>query len=156
MFDYSITNEYGYDKDYSYLDDVIKRTLKHEKVKNANFSIVFVSNEKIQELNKVYRGKDSVTDVISFTFEDTIEDKEKVLYNNVRFLGEIYICIPRMIEQSIMYHHSETRELAFLTVHGLLHLLGYDHMTKEDEEIMFGLQEVILNEDERTKRSWID
>ena len=55
-----------------------------------------------------------------------------------------------------MYHHSETRELAFLTVHGLLHLLGYDHMTKEDEEIMFGLQEVILNEDERTKRSWID
>ena len=47
MFDYSITNEYGYDKDYSYLDDVIKRTLKHEKVKNANFSIVFVSNEKI-------------------------------------------------------------------------------------------------------------
>ena len=77
-----------------------------------------------------------------------------MLYNNVRFLGEIYICIPRMIEQSIMYHHSETRELAFLTVHGLLHLLGYDHMTKEDEEIMFGLQEVILNEDERTKRSW--
>ncbi len=154
MFDYSITNEYGYDKDYSYLEGVIERTLKHEKVKNANFSIVFVSNEKIQELNKTYRGKDSITDVISFAFEDTIEEKEKVLYNNVRFLGEIYICIPRMKEQSIMYGHSETRELAFLTVHGLLHLLGYDHMTKEDEEKMFGLQEVILNEDERTKRSW--
>ena len=152
-------NEYeiidnGLYEDYDYLYKVLDSTLKHEKVKNANFSIVFVSNEKIQELNKVYRGKDSVTDVISFAFEDTIEDKEKVLYNNVRFLGEIYICIPRMIEQSIMYHHSETRELAFLTVHGLLHLLGYDHMTKEDEEIMFGLQEVILNEDERTKRSW--
>lgn len=154
MFDYSITNEYGYDKDYSYLDDTIKRTLEHEKVKNANFSIVFVDNEKIQYLNKNYRGKDSVTDVISFAFEDTIADKENIMYNNMRFLGEIYICIPRMIEQATLYGHSETRELAFLTVHGLLHLLGYDHQTKEDEEKMFGLQEVILNEDERTKRSW--
>ncbi len=152
MLDYSITNEYGYDKDYSYLDDVIKRTLKHEKVKNANFSIVFVDNDKIQSINKEYRGIDKVTDVISFAFEDN----SKVVYNNVRFLGEIYICIPRMIEQSIMYGHSETRELAFLTVHGLLHLLGYDHQTKEDEKKMFELQEVILNEDERTKRSRIN
>ena len=154
MIDYSITNEYGYDKDYSYLDDTIKRVLKHEKVDNANFSIVFVNNEKIQQLNRDYRGIDRVTDVISFAFEDTIDTEEKLLYNNVRFLGEIYICIPKVIEQAREYGHSETRELAFLTVHGLLHLLGYDHQTKEEEEIMFGLQEVILNEDERTKRSW--
>jgi len=149
MNDYSITNEYGYDKDYSFLDDVIKRTLKHEKVKKANFSIVFVDNEKIQYLNKNYRNIDRITDVISFAFEDN----ERMVYNNVRFLGEIYICIPRMIEQAESYGHSETRELAFLTVHGLLHLLGYDHMTEEDEKEMFTLQEVILNEDERTKRS---
>jgi len=149
MNDYSITNEYGYDKDYSYLDDVIKRTLNHEKVKNANFSIVFVDNEKIQYLNKNYRNIDRITDVISFAFEDNA----KVVYNSVRFLGEIYICIPRMIEQANEYGHSETRELAFLTVHGLLHLLGYDHMEKADEEEMFALQEVILNEDERTKRN---
>ena len=149
MNDYSITNEYGYEKDYSFLDDVIKRCLKHEKVKNANFSIVFVDNEKIQFLNKNYRNIDRITDVISFAFEDNA----KVVYNNVRFLGEIYICIPRMIEQANSYGHSEVRELAFLTVHGLLHLLGYDHMTKEEEEEMFLLQEVILNEDERTKRS---
>lgn len=149
MNDYSITNEYGYEKDYSYLDDVIKRCLKHEKVKNANFSIVFVDNEKIQFLNKNYRNIDRITDVISFAFEDN----ERIVYNNVRFLGEIYICIPRMIEQSLMYGHSEERELAFLTVHGLLHLLGYDHMNEEDEKEMFMLQEVILNEDERTKRS---
>jgi len=152
MNDYSITNEYGYDKDYSYLDDAIKRTLKHEKVKNANFSIVFVDNDYIQYLNKNYRNIDRVTDVISFAFEDN----EKIVYNNMRFLGEIYICIPKMIEQSIEYGHSEERELAFLTVHGLLHLLGYDHQTKEDEIKMFGLQEVILNEDERTKRSRIN
>lgn len=151
MIDYKITNEYGYDKDYSYLDSVIKRTFKHEKIKNANFSLVFVSNEKIQDINKNYRGIDKITDVISFAFEDN----EKIVYNNMRFLGEIYICIPRMIEQSIMYEHSETRELAFLTVHGLLHLLGYDHQTKEDEKKMFELQEVILNEDERTKRNRI-
>lgn len=149
MNDYSITNEYGYNRDYSFLEDVIERTLKNQKVKNATFSIVFVDNEKIQYLNKKYRNIDRITDVISFAFEDN----QKVVYNNVRFLGEIYICIPRMIEQALEYGHSETRELAFLTVHGLLHLLGYDHMTKEDEEIMFTLQEVILNEDERTKRN---
>jgi len=149
MNDYSITNEYGYKSDYSFLDDVIKRTLKHEKVKNATFSIVFVDNEKIQYLNKNYRNIDRITDVISFAFEDNA----KVVYNNVRFLGEIYICIPRMIEQAKDYGHTEVRELAFLTVHGLLHLLGYDHMTKEDEKVMFALQEVILNEDERTKKA---
>lgn len=149
MNDYSITNEFGYENDYSFLDDVINRTLKHEKVTNANFSIVFVDNEKIQFLNKNYRNIDRITDVISFAFEDN----ERIVYNNVRFLGEIYICIPRMIEQAREYGHSEVRELAFLTVHGLLHLLGYDHMEKCDEEEMFLLQEVILNEDERTKRS---
>ena len=149
MIDYSISNVYGYDKDYSYLDDIIKITLKKEKVKNANFSIVFVGNEKIQDLNKNYRGIDRVTDVISFAFEDNL----KIVYNNMRFLGEIYICIPKMIEQAQTYGHSETRELAFLTVHGLLHLLGYDHMTKEDEEVMFKLQEEVLNCDERFKRN---
>ena len=149
MNDYSITNEYGYEKDFSYLDSVIDRTLKHVKVKNATFSIVFVDNEKIQYLNKNYRNIDRVTDVISFAFEDN----QKIVYNNMRFLGEIFICIPKMEEQAKEYGHSEIRELAFLTVHGLLHLLGYDHMNEEDEKIMFGLQEVILNEDERTKRS---
>ena len=149
MFDYKITNEYGYNKDYSYLDDVIIRCLKHEKVEYANFSIVFVGNEKIQEINKNYRNIDKITDVISFAFEDN----NNIVYNKVRFLGEIYICIPKMIEQAKEYGHSETRELAFLTVHGLLHLLGYDHMTKDDEKVMFGLQEKILNEDERTKRN---
>lgn len=150
MNDYSITNEYGYEKDYSYLNGVIENTLKHEKVTNANFSIVFVDEEKIQELNKNYRGIDKVTDVISFAFEDN----QLIVYNDIRFLGEIFICIPRMIKQAEDYGHSEVRELAFLTVHGLLHLLGYDHMNKKDEEEMFALQEVILNEDERTKRNY--
>lgn len=141
MIDYEINNEYGYDEDYSYLDGVIKSTLKHEKVKNAVFSIIFVSEDEIHEINRDYRGIDRVTDVISFAFEDN----QDVVYNDIRVLGDIYICIPRMKEQAINYGHSEKRELAFLTVHGLLHLLGYDHQNKDDEEKMFGLQELILN-----------
>ncbi len=148
MIDYKITDEYGYNKDYSYLDSLIKRVLKHEKIKNATLSIVFVGNEKIREINKNYRGKDRITDVISFAFEDN----GILVYNKIRFLGEIYVCIPRMMEQADSYGHSETRELAFLVCHGLLHLLGYDHMEKEDEKVMFTLQEKMLDEDEKTRK----
>ena len=137
----TIDNEYGY-KNYKYLKKVLKATLKHEKINNAVFSIIFVDNETIHRINKEYRGMDKVTDVISFAFEDN----GKLVYNNVRLLGEIYICIPRMKEQAKEYGHSEKRELSFLAVHGLLHLLGYDHMKKEDEKVMFSLQELILDE----------
>lgn len=136
-----INNEFGYQEDYSYLDNVIDKALSAEKVDNAIFSITFVDEETIQEINRDYRNKDAVTDVISFAFEDNLD----IIYDGFRFLGEIYICIPRMKEQAIMYGHSEKRELAFLTVHGILHLLGYDHMEKEDEEIMFKKQEMILD-----------
>lgn len=139
---YVINDLVGVDFKYHYLKKVIKRTLKHEGVKNAYFSIIFVENEEIKKINKEYRGIDKITDVISFAFEDT----EDIVYNNTRVLGDIYICIPRMKEQAISYGHSIKRELSFLTVHGLLHLLGYDHMEKEEEKIMFDLQELILNE----------
>lgn len=138
--DIEIIDEFGYNKDYGYLNEVIDIALEKESVKNAIFSIVFVDNEKIQEINKNYRGIDKVTDVISFAFEDNL-----TINYDFRFLGDIYICIPKMIEQSREYNHSEKRELSFLVVHGLLHLLGYDHMNKEDEEEMFKRQEVILN-----------
>ena len=140
MISYEINDLVNYN-DYDYLDGVIKRTLKEQKVDNCVFSIIFVSEKEIQRINKEYRKIDKITDVISFAFEDN----ENISYNNVRVLGDIYICIPRMISQAKEYGHSEKRELAFLTVHGLLHLLGYDHQTKEDEEVMFGLQELILN-----------
>ncbi len=141
MNKFTIDNEYGY-KNYSYLRKVLNGALKHEKVTNAMFSVIFVDEETIKNINRDYRGLDRVTDVISFAFEDN----GKMVYNNVRLLGEIYICIPRMIEQSKEYGHSEKRELSFLAVHGLLHLLGYDHMKKEDEEVMFAKQELILDE----------
>ena len=147
MNKFTITDEYGY-KDYKILNKVFKTALKEEKVTNAFFSVVLVDEKTIQKINKEYRGKDSVTDVISFAFEDN----DKRVYNNTRILGEIYICIPRMKQQAQEYGHSETRELAFLGVHGLLHLLGYDHMAKEDEKIMFAKQELILNEHRKTQR----
>lgn len=137
---YKINNNYQYESDYSYLDKVIKKTLKMEKVKNAIFSITFVGNEKIKKINKDYRNIDKVTDVISFAFEDN-----KKINKRLRVLGDIYICIPKMIEQAEAYGHSEVRELSFLVVHGMLHLLGYDHINKSDEEVMFNKQEVILN-----------
>ncbi len=128
-------------KDYDYLEDVLEYTLKHEKVTNAIFSIVFVDDEEIHRINREYRNVDRVTDVISFAFEDN----QDVRYNNIRILGDIYICIPQMKRQAVSFGHSEKRELAFLSVHGLLHLLGYDHMTKDEEKKMFELQELILN-----------
>ena len=138
--DYSIIDNELY-KDYEYLEEVIDYTLEHEKVENAIFSIIFVTEEEIHNMNRDYRGVDRITDVISFAFEDN----ENIVYNNVRMLGDIYICISQMKRQAEEYKHSEKRELSFLVVHGLLHLLGYDHMNPEDEKIMFDLQELILN-----------
>lgn len=144
---YEINDNYNVDFKYSYLKKVIKRTLKHENVKNVYFSIIFVDESEIQKINKEYRGIDKVTDVISFA----LEDNSNIVYKDIRVLGDIYICIPRMLEQAESYGHSIKRELSFLTVHGLLHLLGYDHMKKEDEEEMFALQELILNEEGITR-----
>ena len=126
---------------YDYLYDVLDAALKHEKVKNAIFSVVFMEDEEIHKMNKEYRGVDRVTDVISFAFEDNND----FVYNDIRMLGDIFICIPQMKRQASEYGHSEKRELAFLAVHGILHLLGYDHMNEEDEHVMFELQELILD-----------
>ena len=129
MNDYEILNDSGIDLDYSFLPKIIDKTLEMEKVKSAIFSIVFINDEKMHELNKTYRGIDRTTDVLSFAFED----KEKIEYN-IRQLGEIFVSIPKMKEQALEYGHSEIRELSFLVVHGILHLLGYDHTLGEKEE----------------------
>ncbi len=147
MNEFSIIDEYGY-PDYKYLNKIIKRTLKLENVKKANLEIIFINDEKMHELNKKYRGIDRTTDVLSFAFEDN----EKLRYNT-RQLGQIYISIPKMKEQALEYNHSEKRELAFLTVHGLLHLLGYDHtLGIEEEKEMFAKQELVLDGFKETQR----
>lgn len=133
--------------DYEYLYDVLDHTLQNQNVDNAIFSVIFVEDEEIHTMNRDYRGVDRVTDVISFAFEDNND----LVYNEIRMLGDIYICIPQMKRQAESYSHSEKRELSFLAVHGLLHLLGYDHMNEEDEKVMFALQELILNEQNITR-----
>lgn len=147
MNKFSIIDEYGYKK-YRYLNKIIKKTLKLENVNNSFFSLVLIDDEKMHHLNKEYRGLDRSTDVLSFAFEDNND----ICYNT-RQLGEIYISIPKMINQANEYKHSEKRELAFLTVHGLLHLLGYDHTKgKKEEKEMFDKQEMILNEFRETRK----
>lgn len=141
MMEYEINDEFGFLENYQYLDKVIKKTLEIENVQNPIFSITFVGEEEIKKINKTYRGIDKVTDVISFAFLDSQENYK----SEIKVLGDIYVCIPRMKEQALTYGHSEKRELSFLVVHGLLHLLGYDHMTIEEEKIMFAKQEMILN-----------
>ncbi|MBR1416405.1 MAG: rRNA maturation RNase YbeY [Bacilli bacterium] len=128
-------------KNYDYLNDVIKATLEHENALDAYLSVIFVDNKEIQEINRNYRNIDRVTDVISFALED---NNEQIIGD--RILGDIYISIDKMKEQATLYNHSEKRELSFLTCHGLLHLLGYDHVnSKEEEKIMFDLQDEILS-----------
>lgn len=114
---------------------------------NSEVSVTFVTNERIHEINREYRDKDAPTDVISFAMEELGEgEMELTGVDMPRVLGDIIISIPRAREQAEEYGHSFIRELGFLTVHGFLHLLGYDHMTDAEEKQMFTLQKEILNE----------
>ena len=109
-------------------------------------SVSIVDNRYIHKINKKYRGIDRPTDVISFAFLDSENNYDKILFSpGPVVLGDIYISLDKAKEQAEEYGHSLHRELSFLFVHGLLHLLGYDHMNKEDEEKMFKLQEDILS-----------
>ena len=125
--------------------DTIKEVLVHGlnklKTGDVTFNIIFVNNDYIHELNKNYRNIDRETDVITFALED-----DKTFNPEERILGDIYISVDKAKSQSEEYGHSLKRELCFLAVHGMLHLLGYDHMEKEEEKVMFKLQEEILDE----------
>ena len=127
-------------------EELVEKTLNHLGLHfDPYISVTFVDNEFIHNINRDYRHIDRPTDVISFAFLDGDENKDKIFQSNAMVvLGEIYISFDKAREQALAYGHSLDRELKFLFVHGLLHLLGYDHMTKEDEKIMFVLQDQIL------------
>lgn len=137
-----IFNTTDKDVDIYELDSIIKFACNHLKVENPLLNIIIVDNEKIREINRDYRNKDAVTDVISFAFEE-VNDVE---YTDIRFLGEIYISYERCVSQASDFGHSVKREFCYLAVHGLLHLLGYDHMVEEDKKVMRALEEEILSE----------
>ena len=114
---------------------------------DAELSVTFVDNDRIQEINYQYRHKNQPTDVISFALEEMGEDEMQIIGDEMpRVLGDIVISIPKAHEQAEEYNHSFMRELGFLTVHGFLHLLGYDHETSEDEKEMFTRQKDILEQ----------
>lgn len=127
--------------------DLMAFTLKRLDIKcDPIVSVSFVDNKYIHKINKKYRGIDRPTDVISFAFVDAEGNYDKILSSpGVVVLGDIYISIDKAKEQAEEYGHSLHRELSFLFIHGLLHLLGFDHMKEEDEKIMFDLQDEILS-----------
>lgn len=132
----------SYEEKYRHLFEVVCKHLNLDGIFFAEIDIV--SSGTIQQINKEYRKIDKVTDVISFAFED---NDEKLNYQDqMRDLGEIFICYDKAVEQAKEYDHSLEREMMFLCLHGFLHLLGYDHMTLEDEKVMFALQDEIMED----------
>ncbi len=130
-------------KELEIVEKVLYSAIKKEKLENISFNLIIVDNKYIHELNKTYRNIDRETDVITFALED---EDTIIIPNNERILGDIYISIDKAKEQAREYGHSLLRELSFLAVHGFYHLLGYDHQTKDEEEIMFKKQEEVLEE----------
>lgn len=123
----------------SLITRVVDRTLQEKTVtKDGEVSIALVDNEYIHELNRKYRDKDKATDVLTFPMDDLAAEEEYVV------LGDIIISLEKAREQAEDYGHSLERELAFLTVHGVLHLLGYDHEEESARELMEKEQDNIL------------
>ena len=114
--------------------------LKHENAESRFLSVVLTTDENIHEYNREYRSVDRPTDVLSFP----ADEGDDLLAPPDGFLGDIMISIPRAREQAKALGHSTEREILFLTVHGVLHLLGYDHMRPEDEQIMLPVQRSIV------------
>jgi len=130
-----------YSKDIKKYYNLTLKTLKLNE--EFDLSLVIVGPKKIKEINRDYRNKDQVTDVISFACIDGQDDYSfEENYN----LGDIFINVDRVKSQAKEYKHSIKREYCFLFVHGLLHLLGYDHMNKKDEKKMFDLQKRIIGD----------
>ena len=139
---FEIFNNSGSDVlEISILEEYVKYLTKKLDIESAIFNIIMINDQEIRELNSTYRGIDKKTDVITFALEDGDTFKNPEL----RVLGDIYISIPTAYEQAEIYGHSRIREICFLATHGILHLLGYDHIEENDEKEMFSLQEELLS-----------
>lgn len=142
--DLAIINEMeDFRDDYEMIyTNIIKEACHQLQINDdLELSVIFVDDERIHEINREYRNIDRSTDVISFALEDNEQYYTKGM---PRTLGDIFISIDHAKKQAQDYGHSFYREMCFLFTHGLLHLLGYDHMEKEEEEEMFKLQDQIL------------
>lgn len=140
VFDNEVENfENNYEQDFTAIIEQALKTLGIED--DVEVSCVLVDDERIHEINREYRHIDRSTDVISFAMED---NDQLYVEGMPRTLGDIFISVDHAKKQAEEYGHSLRREMCFLFTHGILHLLGYDHMTDEQEKEMFGLQDQIL------------
>lgn len=143
--------ENGFDPTYDYLEKeynlIMEVAFDVLEIKtNYEVDVNLVNDEEIHQINRDYRNIDRITDVISFAFNDDDSSLGMIKDEEIpHLLGEIFICTPQALRQAKEIGNSDERELSFLFVHGLLHLLGYDHMKEEDAKIMFPLQDQILN-----------
>ena len=139
------------------INEVCEQSLKAEEMNFPyQISLLFVDNEEIREINRDTRGIDKATDVLSFPMLDYPKDKVfKEVYKDTKFneiyldgdelvLGDMVLSLERAKEQSIEYNHSFNREVCYLVVHSILHLLGYDHMEDEEKKRMRKREEEIL------------
>jgi len=142
MVDFSVINECNSSIfEIKELDQFISYVVKYLNLENVLFNVIIVDDDKIKYLNTAYRKIDKITDVITFALEDDIG-----IELPKRVLGDVYICESKVIDQALSYEHSVKRELFFLCLHGILHLLKFDHMNSDDEKIMFDLQDKILTD----------
>ena len=135
--------------------DIIEKCLQATAVAeevSGEVVVTLVDDERIHQLNREYRNVDRPTDVLSFAMNEAGEGETEIFIDEEEFeqfpnmLGDIVISVPRTKAQAEEYGHSFEREIGFLSVHGFLHLLGYDHGTAEEEAEMFGLQEKVLTQ----------
>ncbi|MBI4856499.1 MAG: rRNA maturation RNase YbeY [Acetobacterium woodii] len=134
------------------IEDAMVRTLLHQEIGvECEVSFSFVKAEEIKSLNAEYRGKDAVTDVLSFPmYEDFFNNQESIIKDNPflpLLLGDIVICVQQAAIQAEEYGNTLTRELSYLSVHSVLHLLGYDHMEEEDKSVMRRIEKEIMEDD---------
>ena len=158
MLDLEILNESGKEVDensFALIENAIKTSLAFMGIdENISASVFLVDGEKIHEVNRDYRIVDKVTDVLSFpmdlvdfiSYEGRAEEffRDQEVCQPQYFLGDIFINLDRIKDQAQEYGHSEERELSYLTVHSLLHLLGYDHIEEEDRLIMRPREDAIM------------
>lgn len=134
-------NNYEIDNYINNIEKAIKTVLKVENEDdNCEVSLTFVDNEEIKSLNKTFRKIDSVTDVLSFPLDD------EIIEDTNRMLGDIVISYDKCLEQAKEFGHSFERELIYLIVHSMLHLLGYDHMDEDEKLEMRTKEKVIMKE----------
>lgn len=134
------------------IEDLIRKLLNHAAKEESltgevEVSITFMTDQDIQQVNAEYRGKDVPTDVISFALEEITEGEVAIVAQEGMpvVLGDIIISVETAKRQAEEYGHDYNREVGFLALHGFLHLLGYDHLTEEEELEMFGRQKEILS-----------